>query len=163
MKCLQSTLFSILFCVTTASYAQQDYIKEIDEQVWKPFIDHFSSYNTEKFMQLHDTDMVRASLDRKSIFGYKNYYSSHRRSDSSHIAKQIKRTIEFKFLNRVANSTDAFEIGLYKSVVSYPGKPDHTFYGKFWVLLRKVNGVWKIKLDADSSSEATKETYDAAK
>jgi hypothetical protein len=63
-----------------------------------------------------------------------------------------------RFIQRIASDGKAFEVGYYKtsSTNSTTGEK-RTGYGKFHVLLRKENGVWKILMDADAS-EKTDET-----
>ena len=157
----------ILLCLSfliiqTASSQQSKWQQEIDDQVWKPFIEYFNNYRTREFIGLHDNDMIRVSIDGNRIYGIQFYEAMQKRGDSASIARKAQRRIEFKFYKRIASETDAFEIGLYKSTnINADGKTQ-VYYGKFWVLLKKVNGVWKIKLDADSGEGITKEVWDAA-
>ena len=136
-----------------------NYQKEIDEQVWDPFIAHFQSYNSEAFMSLHDPSMKRVLIDNNRIRTFEEYARQHTRADSMSKAAGHSRTIEFKFTKRVANADFAFEEGYYKSANTKANGERSVFYGKFWVTLKKVNGVWKVTLDADSSKGITEEVY----
>ena len=164
----QTSVMKIFFALalscllqSAASAQQNKFQKEIDDQVWKPFIEYFSNYRTKEFINLHDTDMVRVGIDRNRIYGVKKYETIQARGDSGSLANKARRSIEFKFYKRIASATDAFEIGLYKSTDIRPDNTSGDYYGKFWVMLKKVNGVWKIKLDADSAEGITKADWDA--
>jgi hypothetical protein len=42
------------------------------------------------------------------------------------------------------------------------GKANRVYYGRFYVLLWKENGIWKIVLDADTHTGATEQSFNAA-
>jgi hypothetical protein len=157
------SIFVFAFLVATLSViAQNDkpnFQKEIDEQVWNPFRLHFMAYNTQQFMALHDTSMKRVLVDNNRVRTYWEYANQNRRGDSASKAAGNTRTIEFKFTKRVANDNFAFEEGYYKSENTKSNGERSVFYGKFWVTLRKINGVWKITMDADSSKGITEEMF----
>jgi hypothetical protein len=115
--------------------AQTDFQKEIDETVWTPFIKYFENHQTKEFINLHDSSMIRVGIDRNNIYGVKTYEMRQARGDSASLANKAKRTIAFKFYKRIANATDAFEIGLYKSTnITADGKTQD-YYGKFYVMV----------------------------
>jgi hypothetical protein len=143
------------------SFGQNNFQREIDENVWQPFIKYFENYQTKEFITLHDTSMIRVGIDRNRIYGRKLYESMQARGDSASLANKAKRKIEFRFYNRVANATDAFEIGLYKTTNINADGRTQDYYGKFYVLLKKINGTWKIMLDADSGEGIGRETWDS--
>ena len=66
-------LFSVQF-----AYAQSDSLqKQINEQVWKPFISTFNSGDDEGFKAVHSKDVIRVSQDSKQII-----------TTNSHLLKQ---------------------------------------------------------------------------
>jgi len=139
--------------VLVSSYGfSQDQQKEIDAQVWTPFIESFNLRNTEGFMAVHSKDLVRAPRDSKVILNFDQYKRENADGDSR---SKSKRTIELRFLERIASETQAFEIGVYKTTVTGSNGEPRSFYGKFHVVHRKENGVWKILVDSDSSEGGT--------
>jgi hypothetical protein len=62
-----------------------------------------------------------------------------------------------RFIQRIASTDKAFEVGYYKSTSTNTTTGEkRSGYGKFHVLLRKENGVWKILMDADANEKRTK-------
>jgi hypothetical protein len=55
----------------------------------------------------------------------------------------------------MANENQAYEVGIYKTTSIDEKGQSHSGYGKFHVVHRKENGVWKILVDSDSSEGGT--------
>jgi ketosteroid isomerase-like protein len=155
-------LIALLFFQFTS--AQSDSLqKQIDEQVWKPFISSFNSGNDEGFKALHSKDVIRVSQDSKQIFGYDQYFK--KMPDSIKARWGIwKKDIELRFTQRIASNGKAFEVGYYKttSTDTAAGKT-RTGYGKFHVLLRKENNIWKILMDEDANENTTEALFQTGK
>ena len=45
-----------------------------------------------------------------------------------------------------------YEVGFYRVIYEEEGKEDRTSYGRFHVVLKKIDGHWKIAQDWDSNS-----------
>lgn len=160
MKYIFSTL--TVFAFSLASIAQSGNLqREIDEQVWKPFIESFSQNNTDKFMSVHSKDMMRVTQDDKKILSYSEYAAQQRAGDERDKANNRKRSIELRFTNRIANGDKAFDIGYYKTTYHMPGG-NRDFYGRFHVSFKKENGQWKITLDTDNGQDVTAANFNAA-
>ncbi|MBL7858040.1 MAG: hypothetical protein JNM57_10150 [Cyclobacteriaceae bacterium] len=143
------TTFSLLlvagFCLA------QNFEKEINTQVWKPFIDAYSKFDTEKFMALHSTNVIRVSQDEKKIFNFTDYKKNIARENQFNKNYNIKANIELRFQERIHSEILAYETGFFKiSVIENTGK-NATVYGKFQVTLQKEKGTWKILVDSDTS------------
>jgi ketosteroid isomerase-like protein len=137
-----------------------NYQQEINEQVWLPFIESYGSNNSEAFMALHSKDLVRVIVDNKTIQLFDSYKYSIERGNSNRKNLNIKPSIEFRFVQRIANDQAAYEVGYYK-VISNEPTGVRSFYGKFTVVLRKENGKWKITLDSDSSEGITETVFNS--
>ena len=146
-------LFTILFSISILTAYCQDYQREIDNQVWKPFIASFNALDTEAFMALHSKDLIRSLGDSKVILGWNEYFKNQQESDKRSKESGTKRVIELRFIERISNSSQAVDIGIYKATVSTnDGKSaSYSYYGRFHVVLRKESGTWKILVDSDSS------------
>jgi ketosteroid isomerase-like protein len=133
--------------------------KEINEQVWKPFIKAFNSGDNEAFSAVHSKDVIRVIQDNNQVMGYDQYFQKIPDSIKTKWA-DWKKTIELRFLQRIASKDKAFEVGYYKttSANTVTGEK-RTGFGKFHVLLRKENGVWKILMDADAHEETNEAVF----
>ena len=133
--------------------------KEINEQVWKPFIQSFNSRDDETFSSVHSKDVVRVLQDNNQVMGYDQYFKKIPDSLKTKWS-EWKRNIELRFIQRIASKDKAFEVGYYKttSMNTLTGEK-RTGYGKFHVLLRKENGIWKILMDADAHDKTDEAVF----
>ncbi|HJS56391.1 MAG TPA: nuclear transport factor 2 family protein [Chitinophagaceae bacterium] len=133
--------------------------KEINEQVWKPFIKAFNTGDDEAFSAAHSKDVIRVVQDDHQVMGYNEYF---KKIPDSVKAKRDnwKKNIELRFIQRFASGDKAFEAGYYKSTrTNIVTGEKRTGYGKFHVLLRKENGTWKILMDADAHEKTAEAVF----
>lgn len=131
--------------------------REINEQVWKPFIQYFNARDQENFAQVHSKDVARVQQDGNRILGAAEYFKEPTEAEKKRHANQ-KVSLELRFTQRIANDNKAFEVGYYKTTVTNVATgASRSSYGKFHVLLGKENNAWKILMDADAH-EGTDET-----
>jgi len=133
----------------------QDYQKEINDQVWKPFMSTFAARDTKGFMAVHSKDLIRAPRDSKTISSFDEYWKSNEAGDKRGSENKTTRSIALRFIERITSATQAYEVGIYKVTVKQPDQEARQYYGKFHVVLRKENGIWKILVDSDSSEGGT--------
>ena len=153
-------------CLLIAQYAfsQADSLqKQINEQVWNSFIKAFEAYDTDAFMAVHSKEVTRVIQDGNRLQNFEQYQSENRRSDTRNKAAKRTRTIELRFIQRIAAHDRAFEVGYFKTSTIAPDGTARSFFGKFHVLLRKESGTWKILMDADTSSKTDEASFNAAK
>ncbi len=153
-KMKRCILFSILLLLSAESFSQ-DYTKEINDQVWKPFIQTFNNFDAAGFLAVHSEDVIRSSRDSKEILNWEEYLRQQKAGDQRSIERRSKRTLELRFTERIANAEKAIEVGIYKTTSINSKGESQSFYGRFHVVLRKENGVWKILVDTDSSEGNT--------
>lgn len=136
--------------------------KEINEQVWHPFIKAFANGDDKLFKSVHSIEVIRVMQDDRAILDYEQYF---KKIPDSIKAKwsNWKKDIELRFIQRIASDDKAFEVGFYKTTSrnSQTGEQRESF-GRFHVLLRKENGIWKILMDADTGEGASEETFNKA-
>ena len=156
-------LLTSIICFGLLSYGQESkFTQEINEQVWLPFIKGFSNGDDELFKSVHSKEVVRVSQDDKQIIGYDKYFE---KVPDSIKAKwgNWKKSIELRFIQRIASEDKAFEVGYYRSTSTNTQTGEQrTGIGKFHVLLRKENGTWKILMDADTNEGASEEAFKKA-
>ena len=150
----------ILLLLYGDSSAQKDTLqREINEQVWKPFIKSFNNNDDGGFKAVHSKDIIRVTQDNNGIIGYDEYFKSVPDSLKSKWANW-KKNIELRFIQRIAANGKAFEVGYYKtSSTNTTTGETRSGYGKFHVLLRKENGAWKILMDADVNEKTNEAVF----
>jgi hypothetical protein len=135
---------SIALILVSCSVFAQTGQKDINDQVWKPFIKGFEENNADLFMSVHSKDLIRSPRDSKKLLNWDQYRQQTSKQTGIH-------SIELRFTERINNDSQAIDVGIYKT--SYPDHPP--YYGRFHVVLRKENGVWKILVDMDSNEGGT--------
>lgn len=150
---LLGAFFSVIVQAQSNS-GENNYQKEIDEQVWKLFKKTFSSMDVEGFNSIHTDDVLRIGGGR--IYLGEEY---HKRNEMTfEMSRGIReRKIDFSFVERVARENVAYEVGYYRIVsvnLESDDRDTSTFYGRFHVVIKKIDGVWKIAQDWDTGSMA---------
>lgn len=160
-------LLAVTFFCFAFAEAQSDSLKwvnEINEQVWKPFVTHFISGNKEGFRNVHSKRITRVEIDGGRVLDYEKYFPPIKPIEGQ--ALNVKRsgstTFELRFDKRISNGKNAWESGFYKGTFTQEGKPPRSWYGRFFVVLEKEEGVWKILVDADTGKEANEENFSRA-
>jgi ketosteroid isomerase-like protein len=151
---MKSYLSLFLLCSFTNALGQGEHT-EINDQVWKPFIQTFNNYDTKGFMALHSKEVARAPRDAKTIWNWDEYYKKQEQGDLLGKSAASKRSLELRFTERIVNKDLAINVGVYKTSSIRPDGTTEGFYGRFHVVLRKENGIWKILVDTDSSEGRT--------
>lgn len=128
----------------------QDVQREINEQVWKPFIKNFNDRDTDGFIAVHSKDVVRSPRDAKVVWNWDEYYKNQKEGDERGKAASSNRQLELRFTERISSQSNAIEVGVYKTSVIRSDGTSRFSYGRFHVVLRKENGIWKILVDTDS-------------
>ena len=147
--------FLVAFMLLAVPACAQDPQKEINDQVWKPFISSFNSFDTQEFMAVHSRDVVRSPRDAKILQSWDEYFKQQQAGDKRHKESGGSRSIELRFTERIANAKQAIDVGIYKTTSTGKDGKSASFYGRFHVVLRKEGSVWKILVDTDSSEGNT--------
>jgi ketosteroid isomerase-like protein len=147
-------IFFFLFVASSALNAQ-DAQKQINEQVWKPFIKNFNENNTNGFMAVHSKDVTRSPRDSKSVWNWEEYGKEQAAGDQQDIKEKRKRTLELRFTERINSKDRAIDVGIYKTSYLLQDGSKQIYFGRFHVVLRKEKSIWKIFVDTDSSEGDT--------
>jgi len=159
LKLFPAIVVLFFFSTNTCLSQTGKYQKEINEQVWEPFIEAFAERDDEANKKIHSKDFIRVLRDNDRIYGYEEAFQPT--PDSVKLQWAVwKRSIEFTFTQRIASENQAFEVGYYKttSTNTDTGETNY-YYGKFYVLLRKEHGKWKLLMDADGNAGVNEEIY----
>jgi ketosteroid isomerase-like protein len=151
-------LLGIVFLLFSISAIAQNDQADINIQVWKPFTKAIITQDVAGFIALHSKDVVRAELNGNRVLGYAEYLAGMEKSwpgwKESIQKNNTQYTFELRFLQRISNGVQAYEVGYFKNESVTAGQK-RVSYGKFQVALRKENGIWKILVDSDSNEGGT--------
>lgn len=146
MKALMILGFFLMVLATSAqNVTDAEQAKIVDEQVWEPFKKAYYKRDAVAFNDIHTEDVMRITsrgFQIGEVYRNANIHWLNGNTD------RPKRTIDFVFEHRIYSDGVAYEIGYYK--ISTPSDPARNpSYSRFSILLRKVNGSWKIAQDWD--------------
>lgn len=127
-------------------------VDDINTQVWDVFTKAFETSDVDLFGSIHSKNLIRVNGDNERIQNLEEYLDGYRHNWKN---KTLKRTIHFRFLERINNGDAASERGIYKLTIHPNTEREESYYGKFHVFLRKENKVWKLLIDYDSSENNT--------
>ncbi len=151
MKSLFTAITILLFI--SFIYSQKDEMKDtyettINETIWKPFKKTYEARDWQGFSELHTDDVLR--VHDGGIQQGAAYKNSIRESYEKYSDRKV--TIDFAMERRMQKEDVAYETGFYRVLYREPGKEPRASYGRFHVVLRKMDGNWKIAQDWDSNS-----------
>ena len=136
------TLFLIGF---TQFLLGQETQKEIDEQVWRPFIQAYNTFDAEAYNNLHTDDVIRSTPWGLRIGEEYKKRNTEQFNKSKADGKKIE--IDLRFEHRNASGDVAYDVGYYRVIYG----DGQTSFGRFHVVLKKIDGVWKIAQDWDTN------------
>ena len=146
---LLSAIFLILLPWDSLS---QNFQSEINEQVWNVQLEAMKNNNVEGFISVMSDEVLQVSYDGSIIRNKEEFQTLAEVTYKRVLEKQWVRDMEFRFLNRIANTSSAFEDGFFRYEILNSKQEKQVFYGYFQVVLRKENGMWKVLLDYDSET-----------
>jgi len=157
----------LFFAIVFLSQSQEDIPlgtqQIIDEQVWEPFKVAYEARDAEAFLSIHTDDVLR--ITENGIRFSHQYKESITENYSN--AEGPAPSIDFVFEHQLINGDTSYQVGYYK--VSYQlndgSTKDH--FGRFHVVLKEKNGIWKIAQDWDTSTinghQVSQEDFDRLK
>lgn len=166
---IRKSLFSLILILISIAAFSQDAKREINEQIWKPFIKTLLSHDVDGFMNLHSKDVMRVERDQGHLLNFDRYKKDLNMSwpawKQSMEVEKTRNAFELRFFERISDGDQAFEVGYFKNETTNVKGEKRTSYGQFHVALRKENGIWKILVDSDSNNNRTitEEMFQAAK
>jgi len=137
------SFISLLQAQETDTVAQQ----EINQLIWKPFMESYNKLDAEAFNQLHADDVLRAG--GWAIWQGEEYKERNKKSFARTKESKTKRVIELRFDFRKTTESVSYETGFYKVTSQAPNEEQRIFYGYFHVVIKKNDGQWQITQDWD--------------
>ena len=142
----------LLLGLSQFAWAQQSEQEAIDKNVWFNFMQAYQDLDAGLFNRIHTDDVIRVSVDGNAIHIGQEYKDRNLENFNRWNGQGLKQKIEFSFINRIVKGEWAYELGIYK-LTRYSGSQSKSYYGKFNVALKKVDGIWKIYLDSDTNEQ----------
>jgi len=148
MKKLILVIF--LFSMIT-NYAQdvKSIQNNIDRELWKPFKKAFDTNEGSALNTLYAENVLRVTpngIDTENIFKKDNLkrFENNKKNKTSVL-------LDFWFDSRFTNATVSYEVGFYR-IKFINSDSTNTIYGQFHIVLKKIDGKWKITQDWDTTS-----------
>lgn len=142
----------LLFLCSSLTLTAQTDVKsiqnEIDKSIWKPFQKAFETLDADALNTTYAENTLRVTpqgIDTKDAFKAGNIerFKASREGDIS-----IK--LDFWFDSRFTNEDTSYEVGFYRIASTENGQTNNS-YGQFHIVLKKLNGQWKITQDWDTA------------
>lgn len=147
---MRTLTFLLVFISLTSSVAQDEIItqKEIDENLWKPFQIAFETIDGSALNALYADKVLRVTPN--GIDTQNKFKEANLKRFEQNRANKTNVKLDFWFDSRHSNSTTSYEVGFYKMKLTNING-ENTIYGQFHIVLKKINGVWKITQDWDTT------------
>ncbi len=142
-----------VFCFLTllvglSSFANADSHSnsEINAQIWVPFIESYAKGDGDLHASLYSDEIVRVT--NGTVQTGRAYIERMRNAVNSMRARG-GRAISFRFTERSHTGDTAYETGVFRLM-----RADGTSsYGKFEVVIKKIDGTWKLAFDHDAPTD----------
>ncbi len=140
------TLVLLLYAQTGIATTPEQLQREIDQQLWKPFVAAYENMDGEAFNALYADQVLRvtpAGIDTRGAFKQQNLERFAARKAAG---TQIE--LDFWFEHRHTDTDTSYEVGYFR-IHSVTEEQQSTFYGQFHIVVEKLDGQWLITQDWD--------------
>lgn len=138
--------FTLLICLSPFAHADSHSNSEINAQIWVPFIESYAKGDGDLHASLYSDDIVRVS---NGTVQTGRAYIERMRGAVNGMRARGGRAINFRFIERSHTDDTAYETGVFRLM-----RPDGTSsYGKFEVVIKKTDGIWKLAFDHDAPTD----------
>ncbi len=142
----------VLLCIVGSLQAQNDVLRiqnKINTEVWKEFKSAFETLDANALNAIYINKALRVTpngIDTQNSFkkGNLDRFNTNRKEG-------ITISLDFWFDSRQTNETTSYEVGFYRIGATKEGVATYS-YGQFHIVLKKINGQWKITQDWDTAS-----------
>ena len=152
-QALLAVFFTFLTLNTTPGLADinlEATHKEINTTVWKAFQDAFQALDGKALNDVYADNVLRITSDGIDT------QSAFKEANVTRFAENIKNgdriALDFWLDSRQTNETTSYDVGFYRMAMTTSAGATNTFYGQFHIVLKNIDGGWKIAQDWDTSS-----------
>ena len=123
---------------------------EIDRTVWKTFQHAFESMDGDALNSVYADNVLRATPE--GIDTQNEFKQTNRTRFAANVANGDQIALDFWFDSRRTEATTSYDVGFYRVRITNASGATNTFYGQFHIVLKKLEGSWKIVQDWDTGS-----------
>ena len=132
----------------------EDIQKEIDNTLWKFFQKAFQTLDGDALNTLYASDVLRVTpngIDTQNSFKATNLerFNANRKNGDS-------IDLDWWWDDRKTTEDTSYEVGFYRIAFTSPQGETQYSYGQFHIVLKKIDGLWKITQDWDTGVIAGK-------
>ena len=142
----------ILF-IATPGFADSEVIsvqKEIEQTVWKTFQAAFEALDGKALNSVYADEVLRVTPDGLDMAGL--FKNTNKTRFQKNREKGDRISLDFWFDTRHTNASVSYDTGFYRiAMTSSAGEPVYA-YGQFHIVLKNIDGHWKIVQDWDTAS-----------
>lgn len=145
-------LLLLLLCSSLTLTAQTDVKSiqnEIDKSIWRPFQQAFETLDATALNATYAEKTLRVTpqgIDTKDAFKTGNIERFKASKE-----RNVSIKLDFWFDSRFTNEETSYEVGFYRIASTENGQTNNS-YGQFHIVLKKLNGQWKITQDWDTAT-----------
>lgn len=148
-----------------AEEVPQEILSAIQKDVWIPFMEAYQQSDSKKLKSIHAQDIIRVTKDNNRIETGASYLERFGGFVESVQKRGRKMEIAFALLSTAINGEEtlAYQTGYYRFSSKTADDEDFVIrgYGKFDVCLKRINGQWKLWLDADTGANISDADFNA--
>ena len=149
ISCLILSL-PLLATVAFADTDTADVQRVIDKTVWKAFQSAFERLDGEALNSVYADDVLRVTPDGLDNRGRFKLANKTRFQENKVRGDRIK--LDFWFDSRHTNASVSYDVGFYRIRITSSSGETSSFYGQFHIVLKNIDGSWKIVQDWDTAS-----------
>ncbi len=122
----------------------------IDATVWKPFQTAFERMDGQALNAVYADEVLRATPEGLDTLGHFKRFNKSRFDENR--ARGDSVALDFWFDSRRTSPTVSYDVGFYRVRVFAATGETTNFYGQFHIVLKKLDGHWKIVQDWDTAT-----------
>lgn len=153
-------------CFSVTTYAQQkkdSLVKEVNEDVWVPFLKGINEDIDDLYINVHAIDFYWVAAGNTGrVMNFKEYELDSKMVMQRRRDQGIRSNVEVRFLERNIKADFATEKCIFKFTSKAKDKEPETSFGIAQIFSRKDNGRWKMYLQYVLTQKDLKETYELA-
>jgi hypothetical protein len=154
--------FLLPLCAT-AQPLRADLLKQINADIWYPFLKGVNENNPGLYNSVHADEFywILAGT-RTRIMNFKEYVADADKVMSQRAAKGITTDLNVRFLERNLNDEFASEKCVIQWISREPGVKPMISFGIVQIFSRKINGTWKKVVQYVHTESVSEEIFNTA-
>ena len=148
------TLLALLFfSIAATGFADNEVVniqKKIDQTVWKTFQAAFEALDGEALNSVYAEEVLRVTPDGVDVA--ERFKETNRTRFLENRSRGDGIALDFWFDTRHTAPTVSYDTGFYRVTMTSSTGDQSYAYGQFHIVLKNIDGQWKIVQDWDTAS-----------